>query len=335
MLTDIFAYRYAKVPMFRALTEERRRLLVQCFQILSKDVCPYYKYSGDEDEQGKAFWTQLHGLLARELGVQELSPIAWGYWGDWQGRKHWYSGTNTTLKVCETWMLKDFDGKEVADRFIKERLSLVELGFRMRGNVIAKENAEFPARLEAVERNFQTTPRTPMRLPGHPADSLRAQNGYMNDRFDSAVNELNARFRQAESNLNYHNGFIQGSTDATVTSEIEKPFWALVADAKWKNVDHDMKEAVDLRDTAGRDPALYASRALESTIKIISGEKEWNTGNERGAANYIDNLIRNKFVAVWEMEALKAFSLRCETRLAMGRARGRCPLLATIKPIGR
>ena len=288
----------------------------------------YYKYSGDEDQQGKVFWMQLHALLARELGVQELSPIAWGHWGDWQGRRHWYSGINTILKVCETWMLKDLDGEEVADRFIKERLSLVELGFRMRGNVIAKENAEFPAKLETVERNFQTTPRTPMRLPGHPADGLRAQNVYLNATFDSAVNELNARFRQAECNLNYHNGFIQLSTDATVAEEVEKPFWALVGGEKWKNVDHDMKEAIDLRDTAGRDPALYASRALESTLKIISGEKGWNTGNERGAANYIDNLMRNKFVTVWEMEALKAFFSKVRNPLGHGPGGGEMPALS-------
>jgi hypothetical protein len=54
-----------------------------------------------------------------------------------------------------------------------------------------------------------------------------------------------------------------------VAQEIEAPFWQLVADPKWTNVDHDFKETVDLRDTRGRDPALYAARALESTIKIF------------------------------------------------------------------
>jgi hypothetical protein len=61
-------------------------------------------------------------------------------------------------------------------------------------------------------------------------------------------------------------------------------------------VDHDIKEAIDLRDTHGRDPAFYAARALESTIKIISDEKGLSTAKERGAHNYIDNLKRDGFI---------------------------------------
>jgi hypothetical protein len=45
--------------------------------------------------------------------------------------------------------------------------------------------------------------------------------------------------------------------------------------------------AFDLRDSQGRDPAFYAARALESTIKIISDDKQLTTGREKGAANYI------------------------------------------------
>lgn len=61
-------------------------------------------------------------------------------------------------------------------------------------------------------------------------------------------------------------------------------------------MDHDIKEAIDLRDTHGRDPAFYAARALESTIKIISDEKGLSTAKERGAHNYIDNLKRDGFI---------------------------------------
>ncbi len=74
--------------------------------------------------------------------------------------------------------------------------------------------------------------------------------------------------------------------------EAEEPFWKLVADPIWKNVDTDMKEAIDRRDGGERDPAWYAARALESTIKIISGEKGWSHGREKGAHNYIDNLAK-------------------------------------------
>lgn len=109
----------------------------------------------------------------------------------------------------------------------------------------------------------------------------RAANASLNANFHMAVNELNARFRQADCQPHYHNGFIQLSEDETVAQEIETPFWKLVAEPKWHNVDHDMKEAIDLRDNGGRDPAFYAARSLESTIKIISGGKLLTTGRKK------------------------------------------------------
>jgi hypothetical protein len=48
---------------------------------------------------------------------------------------------------------------------------------------------------------------------------------------------------------------------------------------------------------------------LESAIKIISDEKGWTTGNEKGAANYIDHLAsanHGRFIEAWESDALKA-----------------------------
>ena len=71
-----------------------------------------------------------------------------------------------------------------------------------------------------------------------------------------------------------------------------------------------MKEAFDRRDGRDRDPALYAAKALESTIKIISDDKGWTHGGEKGAHSYIDNLGSEKngrFVTPWERDALKAF----------------------------
>jgi hypothetical protein len=119
-------------------------------------------------------------------------------------------------------------------------------------------------------------------------------NATMNVVFQSAVDELNTRFLQARCDLNYHNGFIQRSTDALSEQHIEKPFWGLLADRQWKNVDLDMKEALDQRDSGARDAAFYAARALESTIKIISDMRGLTHGGEKGAHNFIDNLASQK-----------------------------------------
>jgi hypothetical protein len=68
-----------------------------------------------------------------------------------------------------------------------------------------------------------------------------------------------------------------------------------------------MKEALDHLDHGQRDASAHAAMALESTIKIISKEKGWTRGTETGAANYIDNLVKDRggrFIEVWEKNAL-------------------------------
>lgn len=324
MLTDIFAYRYVQPRMWETFHEEQRRLLVQGYQLLD-DICPYY-VDGNEHRVGKEFWTRIHDLLARELGLKELSPQHWGFFTP---QKYWMSGQNTKAKVCETWMLATFDGSIPADRFIKERLSLVELGFRERENYVTDLNAKLPGKIADAASFDKRGERKGVRLPGKTADGVRAANASLNAKFQAAVSELNARFRQANCQLHYHNGFIQISEDAMVAREIETPFWKLLAEPKWRNVDHDMKEAIDLRDTDGRDPALYAARALESTIKIISTGKALTTGKEKGAHNYVDNLRGAKLIEIWEMEALKHFFTKVRNPLGHGPGDAPMPSLTT------
>jgi hypothetical protein len=319
MLTDIFARRYEQSRMWDTFSEEPRRLLVQGFQLLN-DICPYH-VNGTENAQGKIFWTQIHDLLARELGLKELSPQQWGYY---DAQKHWWSGRYTTVQMCEKWMQESFDGKISADRFIKERLSLIEIGFRQHESFVAELNAQLSDNITKAEMFDQRGQRRGLRVPGSSAARVRAANASLNVKFQMAVNELNTRFRQADCQLHYHNGFIQISQDQTVAQEIETPFWNLVAEPKWQNVDHDMKEAIDLRDTGGRDPAFYAARSLESTIKIISDEKKLTTGKEKGAHNYIDNLMGAKLIEVWEMDALKHFFTK--VRNPFGHGPGAAPM---------
>jgi hypothetical protein len=135
------------------------------------------------------------------------------------------------------------------------------------------------------------------------------------------------RMRQAGYWLHYHNGFIQRSIDPVVENQIEEPLWDLVSEATWKNVDVDMKEAIDRRDNGDRDPAFYAARALESTIKIISDKNGWSHGGERGAHNYIENLgsqRANQCTKGWEANALKDFFTHVRNPLSHGRGQKQC-----------
>ncbi|GAA0656566.1 AbiJ-NTD4 domain-containing protein [Rheinheimera tangshanensis] len=310
MLTDIFAHRYLENPIWDNFDENARRLLVQGFRIVSEQLFPYYDASGNERSESKALWDGLNKKLAMELGLKDLSSPTYGYYTEWNGNKHWTSGSWPKITVCENFVVAKYDGSVSADQFIKERLSFIEIAFREQEEKLASLNASLDKRIQQEDLAAKVRPNRSLRLPGNHGDGLRAWNKTQNDMFRASCNELNERFRQCKVKLHYHNGFIQISEDEVIACEIEQPFWNLVSDPIWRNVDHDMKEAIDLRDSGGRDPALFAAKALESTIKIISDAKGWTKGNEKGATNYIDNLrakANGEFINGWERESLVEF----------------------------
>ncbi|MBB6466033.1 hypothetical protein HNQ96_001891 [Aminobacter lissarensis] len=299
MLVDIFARRYEGIQLRAAFEERDSRLLVQSFRILAEDLSPYY-LDGQENPASVSFWTTLESSLSRELGVKELSQ----HWSSYTTNGRFHTFKNTLLSVCEKWLSKALAGSP--DTHLKERLSLIELGFRAKEADIAAMNARD---VTDGEKLLASLTRSGLRVPGNPEDGARARRVTRTKAFQTAVEELNTRFRQAKYPLNYHNGFIQIVTDDLIQNEVETPFWSLLATPQWKNVDIDMKEALDLRDSDGRDPAFYAARALESTIKIISDTRGWTHGKEKGAHNYIENLgsKTNAFIAPWESALIKDF----------------------------
>lgn len=332
MLTDIFAYRYLENPIWDNFDENGRRLLVQGFRIVAEQLFPYYDANGKEKSEAKTVWDGLNKKLAMELGLKDLSPPTYGYYTEWNGNKHWTSGSCPKITVCENFVLAKYDGSMSADQFIKERLSFIELAFRQQEEKLSELNASLDRRVQEAELAAKMRPNRGMRLPGNPGDGLRAWNQTQNDMFRASCNELNERFRRSRVKLHYHNGFIQISEDEAVMREIEQPFWNLVGDPMWQSVDHDMKEAIDLRDSGGRDPALFAAKALESTIKIISDAKGWTRGKEKGAANYIDNLrakANGEFINGWERESLVEFFSKVRNPFGHGAGSQPVPELST------
>jgi len=313
MLTEIFAARYAAVPIWQAFGEAERRLLVQAFRIVSEQLFPYWTHEGKERDGAKADWTAIHDRLTMELGLAELAPQGYFRTVSMFGNQQNVWQSLVMPSVCEKFVCAPYTGTVSVDTFIKERLSFIEIAFRLREEAVHQINSELPVKVEQAERNAllpRPGDRIVVRGNGNPGDGIGAWNRQQNEAFKNSATELNERFRQAGARLHYHNGFIQISDDEQIRHQVEVHFWALVKDAKWVNVDTDIKEAIDRRDAGGRDPAFYAAKALESTIKIISGEKGWTHGGERGAHGYIDNLagMRNgAFISRWEQTALKGF----------------------------
>lgn len=309
MLVDIFARRYDGLVLRDSFDINDRRILLQSFRILEEDIYPYY-YDGKERPESVAFWTALHSTLSRELGLKELSSQWFSYTTKWNGNDHIQTHKRTMVAVCESWMTQELTG--TPDVFIKERLSLIEIGFRSKENDLASMNAKEISEGEIILASLSQF--------GNGKDGARARREKKVKDFQASVEELNTRFRQAGYPLNYHNGFIQLVSDDLVQTEVETPFWSLLTSPKWKNVDSDMKEALDLRDRDGKNSAFFAAKALESTIKIISDAKGWTQGNERGAHNYIENLSskKNSYIDEWESFSLKGFFSSVRNKLGHG-----------------
>jgi len=309
MLTDIFAERYSSRALWETHTEVESKLLMQCFRIVAEQLIPYFD-NGKENAIAKTKWISLHDRLSMELGVDELAPRYYSYQTIFNGNPFTQSGFWTYDKICKDFVCEKYTGAAPPDRFIKERISFIELAFRLREEEIAAINLKLPKIIEEAKTQdiFAQTGR--MRIPGSRADGLKAGNDSLNASFKASADELNERFRRCGTQLNYHNGYIQVATDRLVEEQIEHSFWEVVANPLWKNVDIDMKEALDRRDANDRDPAFYAARALESAIKIISDQKGWTHGGEKGAHNYIDNLVSQRngeFIKSWEQKTLKNF----------------------------
>jgi hypothetical protein len=320
MLTDIFAYRYLDRPIWSQYTEVEQRLLNQAFGIV-QDALPYWNSEGKEIEASKAKWTTLHDRLARELGVNELSQRYYSYTQkNALGQDCPVSGWFSLDHVCGQFVNAPFSGQIAPDRFIKERISFVELAMRLRGEEIAQTNAQLPKSLvDAQLRDL--VPQRGFRLPGSAVDGVRAWNESLNSVFEGQVKELNERFRRAKAPLTYHNGFVQVAVDETIERHIAKPFWDLVADPLWKNVDIDMKEALDRRDSNDKDPAIFAAKALESAVKIVSDSKGWTRGTETGAGQYVDNLVSKGngcYLAAWEGAMLKDYFRKVRNSVGHG-----------------
>lgn len=309
MLTDVFFRRYANRLMFESVGQRESAFFVQSYRIVNEQIWKYFDYSKKVDEDVKNIWIDIHDRLAMEIGVKELSPRYYSYQTEYMGRPHTTSGLYNMNLVIEQWLNFKFTDGLDPDSFVKRRLSFVELAFRTREEQVARANSEFARELVIAEMHDKK-PRGPMTVPGSRAAGVQAINTRLNSTFNSNVVELNERLKQAGMPLHYHNGYLQITQDALLEENVEQPFWLLVKDAQWKNVSFDMAEAIDRRDTGGRDPSFYAAKALESTIKIISEQKKWSTGNEKGVSDFLNHLeskANGAFIDGWERQSIQRF----------------------------
>ena len=327
-LTDIFARRYKDTVLWERFGENERRLLVQAFRIVSEQLFYHIEHG---------LWDQFNGTLSMELGVNNLSALSPTDPLKMSQEARIRAATFRSAAACEHFVCAPYDGSTSPDRFVKERLSFIEIAFRKKEGQVAAENANLDQKiLDAVLAASRVTTAGPAarvrRLAAARRQAremeIRAANEKLNQTLESACQELNARFRQAEANLDYHNGFIQLSSDSTTQEQIEQPFWDLLQGPIWRAVDDDMKWALDARDNLRPDAQLHAAKSLESTIKIISDTQGWTQGNETGPGKYLDNLRAKKngeFIHQWEHDMMRLFFANVRAPSAHGPGATRTP----------
>ena len=285
MITDIFSRRYPNLD----LQNLSNAFFVQLFNIYNDphtgikktllEKIQDYPYSTYADEHIRII-AQAQDKLCNELGHEDLDQP------EYQSKDLGYNDYRILKKY-------------VFDEGISaiEKLSLFEILFRDTETHLLNE-------VQFIEANV---PKYEARSTEIKALSAEKKVKYHNDgeeklsqclplldKKKSALSiiqtEINQRLKLHNMPLAYHNGFFQLSADPVIEAHVASPFWALLSNSKYKNVETDILQAIDLYDTGGRDPAFYAAKALESMIKIICNEKNLITGKEKGAADFISHL---------------------------------------------
>jgi hypothetical protein len=276
MLTDTFNKRYPnRIYYGDGFPIEVGKLLHQAGQIIAEDV--YSKIPTSNH-----LFKNVHDRLAREYGAGRLG----------EGSTYEEICLRVLFERYDLW--NDNHGDQ--DFFLKLRLSLVELLLRSAEEFLKELHKTRDLSIISSLLSKRTHP------------DRKSKEEMAIDHFLNSIDELNQRFREAKMPFSYHNGFIQFVEDRFTSENIDEPFWGLLSDTKWKNVDYEMKEAIDSRDAGKEESITFALKALESTIKIICQEKNWSSGHEKGASNYIDNLVskqNGRFIEVWESEAIR------------------------------
>lgn len=312
MITDIFARRYASIEIRSQYFKEDQILCNQAWKIMSSGILWDSYITENISDRAEANFKEIHDILSLELGVEFLSDRYRLHTYEINGSKNVHTYTNKYAVICKNFLTKIPDDINKGDSWMKERFSLIELAFAQRARQIAEINLALPRNIAKAQIEQKMVRTRNVRRSGDYVDDVRVSNLKLNESFTNIISDLNERFRLAQYRLRYHNGLLQMSDDALIGVQIEKPFWALVGNPPWENIDRQMKEAIDCRDTGNRMAAFHAVSALESCLKVISDTKGWTTGTERGAAAFVNNLKSKKnggFLEIWEGDILtKLFS---------------------------
>lgn len=305
-ITDVLFRRYKGVQIAEAVSGEDQTFFYQANKLMGDMLwLGNPEPSNEMTDPSKRNLKVVHDKLAMESGVDHLSPRYFFYKAPNGGQSSW---ENKIDAIVANFMNEQFDAKkQVADSYIKLRLSFVELAFRIRGEQVRKAQADFPltlAKARAADEAAKVRPGA-LQPTSALANSVTAAHNKIVSGYANLVNELNQRLSMANLNFVYSNGILHFTADELTEANVAKPFWQIVAQPLWASVEEQMQEAVDRRDKRDRTAAFHAVCALESCMKIVF--KKLHSGEKMlFGHNLIDKLAKDeRFLAKWEANILK------------------------------
>jgi hypothetical protein len=219
----------------------------------------------------------------------------------------------------------------IFDRSIKclEKISLLEILFRETERHFLSEIDFLRANIPQYKKSSNAIKSKGINVYNEGEIELRIASPQLASRENALQrmrDELNQRLKQHKIPFSYHNGHFQKSHDELIEDKIEKPFWELISDSKYKNVEIDMLEAIDKYDSGDRASAFYAAKALESMIKIICDDKGFTNGKENGAVAYLNHLNSQKNGSIIMNEEKDELLAMFRIRNSQGHGAGNQPM---------
>ncbi|MBX3486658.1 MAG: hypothetical protein KF798_01990 [Candidatus Paracaedibacteraceae bacterium] len=296
MIVDIFSNRAisANFSTPNILFIQFLNLTIECSKPLNVRI-DKYPYEGDYSNKSNHILQQSQRILCNEMGYKTLDKADY---------KELYGILNDRI-------VENFIYDETVD--CVDKMSLFELIFREMESHFINEiqflGEQIPVYTIRSDYIKDLSQKSGTNYHNDGEELLSKSRGYLVSKqraLQLMRTEIKDRLKQHKLSLTYHNGFFQKDTDSLVEERVSTPFWELVSDSKYKNIETDMLTAFDRYESRERDSAFYAAKALESMIKIICKEKKIKSGNEKTANAYLNTLSSKQVIIKDEFDELTA-----------------------------
>lgn len=270
-LSDIFYDRYNDLTLLdgksgmdwvRQFGEYHKFFGGFCMLIRDDFLSRFEDYSMDQMSLPDGIIRKTLVIVSREIGRGDLFSPEGGYF-----EENYVAGLFSWMTV------HDKLNKEEAETFLKERMSFIEVFFRVIESYFGDDLSRFSSSINQ--------------------DNLKAVENW--------ISEINGRLWKGNIPFQYRDGFLLPSNDKLISRKVEEPFWDIIADSKWNQTMQHMLEAVDQQVSNPSTAANEAQLALESVLNEFFGKG-------RGTIHAkTSNLLKRKIISAHEQFMIDEF----------------------------